>query len=61
MIKYFAQPLWEFRPSEFADEFEQIVEFEIDRDGTPVTVVAPKDYELNDKDYARIEELTHEV
>lgn len=60
-FKYFAQPLWDLRPSEFEDEVGEVEEFEIDSDGTPVMVVAPNGYELTSADYARIEELINEV
>lgn len=60
MNKYFAQPLWELTPAEFADEVGEVEEFEIDVEGETVTVVAPKGYQLTDKDHARIDELLSE-
>lgn len=59
-IKYYAQPLWDLRPSEFEGEVGEVEETEIDVEGQLVTVVAPKNYELTDKDHARIDELINE-
>lgn len=59
-IKYYAQPLWDFRPDEFAAEVGEVEESEIDVEGQTVTVIAPKGYELKSVDHARIDELINE-
>lgn len=60
-IKYNAIPLHDLRPSEYEAEVGEVVEgeIEIDMEGilTVVTVVAPKGYELTERDYINIQEL----